>query len=67
MTFLEHQERYRRRMMDFSDTEPMATMRRALEQNMEFWNRVATSTLGDPRARDRRPDNPPADPEDKKE
>lgn len=54
MTFLEHQERYRKRMLDFSDTEPMATMRRALEQNMEFWNRVATSAFPDPlRARER--------------
>ncbi len=42
MTFLEHQERYRRRLMDLSNTEPLQVMRKALEQNMEFWNRLAT-------------------------
>lgn len=44
MTFLEHQERYRKRMGKFSGTEPMNLMRQALEQNMEFWNRLANST-----------------------
>ncbi|XOV90411.1 MAG: polyhydroxyalkanoate synthesis repressor PhaR [Pseudomonadota bacterium] len=41
MTFLEHQERYRRRLMELGNTEPMQVMRKALEQNMEFWNRLA--------------------------
>lgn len=50
MTFLEHQERYRKRMGKFSGTEPMNLMRQALEQNMEFWNRLANSTS----SRDRR-------------
>jgi polyhydroxyalkanoate synthesis repressor PhaR len=35
MTFLDHQERYRRRI----------TMRKALEQNMEFWNRLANTSM----------------------
>ena len=50
MTFLEHQERYRKRMDKFSGTEPMNLMRQTLEQNMEFWNRLANSTSN----RDRR-------------
>ena len=41
MTFLEHQERYRRRMQDLVGTDPLSAMRKALEQNMEFWNRLA--------------------------
>lgn len=45
MTFLEHQERYRLRMSEFSGTEPLNLMRKALEQNMEFWNRLASSTF----------------------
>lgn len=45
MTFLDHQERYRKQMLDLADTEPLATMRKALEQNMEFWNRLASSAL----------------------
>lgn len=54
MTFLDHQERYRKRMMDLTDSEPLATMRRAMEQNMEFWNRLATSTLDPDRTRQHR-------------
>ncbi|MDZ7684237.1 MAG: polyhydroxyalkanoate synthesis repressor PhaR [Gammaproteobacteria bacterium] len=53
MTFLDHQERYRKRMMDFTDSEPLATMRRAMEQNMEFWNRLAASSLDPDRTRER--------------
>ena len=45
MTFLEHQEQYRRRMQDLVGTEPLAAMRKALEQNLEFWNRLANSTM----------------------
>lgn len=51
MTFLDHQERYRTRMQDLAGAEPMASMRRALEQNMEFWNKMANSM--DPNKRDR--------------
>ena len=45
MTFLEHQERYRQRMSEFSGTEPLNLMRKALVHNMEFWNKLASSTL----------------------
>lgn len=45
MTFLDHQERYRKQMQDLAGTEPLATMRKALEQNMEFWNRLASTAL----------------------
>jgi polyhydroxyalkanoate synthesis repressor PhaR len=44
MTFLEHQERYRLRVQEFSGTEPINLMRKALEQNMEFWNKLANTT-----------------------
>ncbi len=43
MTFLEHQEQYRLRMQEFSGAEPLKLMRKALEQNMEFWNNLAGS------------------------
>ncbi len=45
MTFLEHQEKYRLRMQDFSNAEPLNLMRKALEQNIEFWNNMASNTL----------------------
>ncbi len=45
MTFLEHQEKYRLRMQDFSNAEPLGLMRKALEQNIEFWNNMASKTL----------------------
>ena len=48
-TFLEHEQRYRARIQDLAGTEPMAMMRKALEQNMEFWNRLANSTLNPPK------------------
>ncbi len=41
MSFLEQQEIYRQRMKVFSEAEPIAMVRRAVEQNMEFWNRLA--------------------------
>ena len=44
MTFLEHQEQYRLRLNEFSTAEPLNLMRKALEQNMEFWNKLASST-----------------------
>jgi len=43
-TFLEHQENYRARIQGLAGNDPLAMMRKALEQNMEFWNRLATST-----------------------
>ncbi|HKI73069.1 MAG TPA: polyhydroxyalkanoate synthesis repressor PhaR [Pseudomonadales bacterium] len=46
MTFLEHQEQYRRRMQGLAGgVDPMAAMRKAMEQNVEFWNRI-TGTEG---------------------
>jgi polyhydroxyalkanoate synthesis repressor PhaR len=45
MTFLEHQEKYRMRVQEFSGTEPINLMRKALEQNMEFWNKLANTTM----------------------
>ncbi len=45
MTFLEHQQKYRRRLQEFTATEPLDFMKKALEQNMEFWNRIASGTL----------------------
>lgn len=45
MTFLEHQDRYRQNVRDLSDAEPLNMMRKAMEQNMDFWNRVTRSTL----------------------
>lgn len=45
MTFLEHQEKYRLRVQEFSGTEPINLMRKALEQNMDFWNKLANSTI----------------------
>jgi polyhydroxyalkanoate synthesis repressor PhaR len=44
MTFLEHQEQYRLRLNEFSTAEPLNLMRKALEQNMEFWNKLASNT-----------------------
>ncbi|MFT7219829.1 MAG: polyhydroxyalkanoate synthesis repressor PhaR [Candidatus Azotimanducaceae bacterium] len=45
MTFLEHQERYQRSVRDIAGAEPVKMMRKAMEQNMEFWNRMARSTI----------------------
>jgi len=42
-TFIEHQEKYRSRLQDLSGSEPFNLMRKALEQNVEFWNRLAQS------------------------
>jgi len=50
MTFLEHQDRYQRSVRDLTSGDPLKLMRNAMEQNMEFWNRVAGSTM--------RPDRP---------
>jgi polyhydroxyalkanoate synthesis repressor PhaR len=45
MTFLEHQDRYRRSVRDLSSAEPLNLMRKAMEQNMDFWNQMTRSTL----------------------
>ena len=42
-TFLDHQDRYQRSVRDLAGAEPLAMMRKAMEQNMEFWNRMARS------------------------
>ena len=54
MTFLEHQDRYQRSVRNLTAGDPLNMMRKAMEQNMEFWNRVAGSTL-----RPERPQDPP--------
>jgi len=53
-TFLEHEQNYRQRMQDFSPADPMGLMRKALEQNMEFWNRLTNSSI-DNNSRDKQP------------
>ena len=53
-TFLEHEQNYRQRMQDFSPADPMGLMRKALEQNMEFWNRLTNPSL-DNNSRDKQP------------
>jgi polyhydroxyalkanoate synthesis repressor PhaR len=41
MNFLEQQDRYRRGMRDLTaGADPLNLMRKAMEQNLEFWNRV---------------------------
>ena len=37
MNFLDQQDRFQRNVRDLT-TDPLALMRRAMEQNMEFWN-----------------------------
>ncbi len=41
MTFLDHQERYQRSVRGLAGAEPINMMRKAMEQNMDFWNRMA--------------------------
>jgi len=53
-TFLEHEQNYRQRMQDFSPADPMGLMRKSLEQNMEFWNRLTNSSI-DNNSRDKQP------------
>ena len=53
-TLLEHEQNYRQRMQDFSPADPMGLMRKALEQNMEFWNRLTNSSI-DNNSRDKQP------------
>ncbi|MFT4633815.1 MAG: polyhydroxyalkanoate synthesis repressor PhaR [Candidatus Pseudothioglobus sp.] len=46
MTFLEYQEQYRRRVKDITGGgDPLSMMRKALEQNMEFWKGFAPKPL----------------------
>jgi polyhydroxyalkanoate synthesis repressor PhaR len=46
MTFLEHQERYEKSVRDISSSDPLAMMRRAMEQNMDFWNKMTQTSRG---------------------
>lgn len=39
MNFLEQQDRFQKNVRDLT-TDPLALMRRAMEQNMEFWNGI---------------------------
>ena len=45
MNFLEQQDRYRRNLRGLTSAEPLKLMKKAMEQNMEFWNRVTGSVL----------------------
>lgn len=47
MTFLEHQDRYQRSVRDLAGAEPLGLMRKAMEQNMEFWNRMSKTVNQD--------------------
>jgi polyhydroxyalkanoate synthesis repressor PhaR len=48
MTFIDQQEAYRKRMKSLSEAEPVALVRKALEQNMEFWANLTKPPLGKP-------------------
>ncbi len=67
MTFLDQQDQFRRNMRDLSSAEPLNLMRKAMEQNMEFWGRVA----GTPQRRDSReearPESTGAQPAERRE
>ena len=41
MTFLEQQDRYRRSVRGLTNADTLNLMRKAMEQNMEFWNRMS--------------------------
>lgn len=44
MSFMENQDRFRRSVRDITTgADPLNLMRTAMEQNMEFWNRVSRS------------------------
>ena len=45
MVFLEHQDRYRRNVRGLAGAEPLNMMRKAMEQNMKFWNQAVRSAL----------------------
>jgi polyhydroxyalkanoate synthesis regulator protein len=46
MTFMEHQERYQKSVRDIASSDPVAMMRRAMEQNMDFWNKMTQVSRG---------------------
>jgi polyhydroxyalkanoate synthesis repressor PhaR len=46
MTYLEHQERYQKSVRDITSSDPLAMMRRAMEQNMDFWNKMTQTARG---------------------
>ena len=62
MTFLEHQDRYQRSVRDLTSGDPLKLMRNAMEQNMEFWNRMASSALRPERPPQERPHDPAPEP-----
>lgn len=41
LSFIEQQEVYRKRIKSFSESEPIAMVRKALEKNIEFWTQMA--------------------------
>lgn len=52
MNFLDQQDRYRRGMRDLAaGADPLNLMRKAMEQNMAFWDRVARTASGTDRDR----------------
>ena len=62
MTFLDQQDKYRSRLQEMSEADPLTMMRRAMEQNMEFWNRMTTFPQ-DRMPQDRQPQHPKRDDE----
>lgn len=60
MTFLEHQDRYQRGVRDLTSGDPLKLMRNAMEQNIEFWNRMAGSNRGQDRPQSERPRSEPS-------
>ncbi|MBT3869233.1 MAG: polyhydroxyalkanoate synthesis repressor PhaR [Gammaproteobacteria bacterium] len=46
MTFLEHQERYKKSVRDITSSDPLAMMRGAMEKNMDFWNKMTQTSRG---------------------
>lgn len=43
MTFINQQEIYRKRMKTIVEVEPVALVRKALQQNMDFWTNLTNS------------------------
>jgi len=46
MTFMEHQERYQKSVRDITSSDPVTMMRRAMEKNMDFWNKMTQVSRG---------------------
>lgn len=40
MNFMDYQEQYRKRFQEVTTADPLSLMRKAMEQNVEFWNRL---------------------------